>query len=315
MTTKLTISHSHTEKALPLLDSILQQKELASTTAYRYRREVEVALTAGIDIWHRDELATYAAGLATSRKRFLKAAVRLLANELTDRAQAAANPDNIQQVQAAVFRAESLKRAITVKERKGNKVHTWLTPLETKMFLALPDVTTVKGRRDRIILALLVGAGLRRNEAIDLSWSQVVQQGDRTILAITGKGNKERGVPINPTLVAWLAAWQQELGQQKLGQQRLANRICVSVGKGGRIGQAISGQAILDIVVAYGREIGKEGLRPHDLRRTYARIGYDAGIDISQISLLLGHSSIRTTQDYLGLQIDINKSVSDYVPM
>ena len=65
--------------------------------------------------------------------------------------------------------------------------------------------------------------------------------------------------------------------------------IARSVTKGGELGESISGQAILDIVNAYGQELGNENLRPHDLRRTYARIGYDAGIDIGQISKLLVH--------------------------
>ena len=90
--------------------------------------------------------------------------------------------------------------------------------------------------------------------------------------------------------------------------------IARSVTKGGELGESISGQAILDIVGAYGRELGKAKLRPHDLRRTYARIGYDAGIDIGQISKLLGHASIATTQRYLGLQIDLKKTVSDFIP-
>ena len=90
--------------------------------------------------------------------------------------------------------------------------------------------------------------------------------------------------------------------------------IARSVTKGGELGESISGQAILDIVDTYGEELGKEKLRPHDLRRTYARIGYDAGIDIGQISKLLGHASIATTQRYLGLQVDLKKTVSDFVP-
>lgn len=55
-------------------------------------------------------------------------------------------------------------------------------------------------------------------------------------------------------------------------------------------------------------------LRKERLRRTYACIGYDAGIDFGQIRKLLGHASIATTQRYLGLQIDLKKTVIDFVP-
>jgi site-specific recombinase XerD len=307
--TALTVTSQARNNPIMAFERILARQDLAETTGYRYGREVKAAVSAGIDLWDRAALADYAADLPTSRKRFLRAAVRLLANELSDQAQAAATPDNIDQVQAVVYRAESLKRAITVKESKGQAAHTWLTPLETKMLVALPDVETTAGRRDRIVLALLVGAGLRRSEAVSLTWGQMVKQGGRVVLSITGKGRKQRAIPINPTLAVWLTDWQTETAGAA------NDNVCISIGKGGRLGSGLSGQAILDIVGSYGQQLGKEKLQPHDLRRTYARIGYDAGIDIGQISLLLGHSSIATTQNYLGLKIDTKKTISDYVPM
>jgi site-specific recombinase XerD len=292
-----------------MVERLLAQKELAATTSYRYGREVKAAVSANINLFDRDSVASYAADLPTSRKRFLKAAVRLLANELSDQAQSEATAENIDMVQSLVYRAERLKNAITVKESRGQAARTWLTPLETKTLLSLPDVATVKGRRDRVVLALLVGAGLRRSEAVRLTWQQVLEQGGRTLLSITGKGEKQRVVPISSTLAAWLTDWQAETAGGA------NDNVCISIGKGGRLGSGLSGQGILAIVEAYGRMLDKPDVRPHDLRRTYARIGYDAGIDIGQISLLLGHSSIATTQNYLGLKIDSTKTVSDFVPM
>lgn len=308
MVTTLALATSQNDPLLTL-DRILARNGLAKTTGYRYRREVEVATAAGVNLWDREALADYAAALPTSRKAFLKAAVRLLANELTDQAQAAATPDNVAMVQAIVYRAISVKRAITVKAARGQAAHTWLTPLEVKMLLSLPDLATVKGRRDRIALALLVGAGLRRSEAAVLTWANVVRQGGRVVLAITGKGKKRRSVPINPKMATWLTDWQTETAGGA------ADNVVSSVTRGGQLNGGLSGQGILSIVSRYGRLLDKPDLRPHDLRRTYARIGYDAKVDIGQISLLLGHSSIAITQTYLGLQIDTNKSVSDYVPM
>jgi len=55
--------------------------------------------------------------------------------------------------------------------------------------------------------------------------------------------------------------------------------------------------------------------RPHDLRRTYAQLGYNAGVPITQISVLLGHSSIKTTQEYLNLNLDLESTASDFVPL
>ena len=64
----------------------------------------------------------------------------------------------------------------------------------------------------------------------------------------------------------------------------------------------------------YGKAIGKPELAPHDLRRTYAQIAYEAGVPITRISRLLGHESIETTQRYLNLELDLETTASDFVP-
>jgi integrase len=63
-----------------------------------------------------------------------------------------------------------------------------------------------------------------------------------------------------------------------------------------------------------GKMIGKPELQPHDLRRTYAQLGYEAGVPVTQISRLLGHASIATTQRYLNLALDLQVTASDFVP-
>jgi integrase len=79
-------------------------------------------------------------------------------------------------------------------------------------------------------------------------------------------------------------------------------------------GDRISAQGIFGIVRRRGTTIGKAKLAPHDLRRTYAQLGYEAGVSITQISKLLGHSSLETTQRYLNLDLDLSSTVSDFVP-
>jgi integrase len=63
-----------------------------------------------------------------------------------------------------------------------------------------------------------------------------------------------------------------------------------------------------------GAAIGKPDLAPHDLRRTYAQLGYEAGVPITQISKLLGHANVATTQRYLNLDLDLSTTVSDFIP-
>jgi len=69
------------------------------------------------------------------------------------------------------------------------------------------------------------------------------------------------------------------------------------------------------IVRKYGKLIDMPNLSPHDMRRTYAHLGYDAGVPITQIKELLGHASIATTQRYLDLSLDLDTTASDFVPL
>lgn len=288
-------------------EAILAKRALAETTRYRYGREIKLARAAGVNLLDATAVSEYAADLPSSRKMFLRAAVGLLADELSQVAKAQATPDNVAEMQAVLWRAEALKGSIRVQVTKGQQAHTWLNLGEVRALLnTLTDVSTVKGLRDRVILGVLLGAGLRREELARLTWENLVEQGDRMVLSIMGKGKKRRVIPIHVKLVGLLDQWADLVGR--------VGYVGRSVTKGGEVRESISGQAILDIVVAYGDELGIKKLRPHDLRRTYARIGYDAGIDIGQISKLLGHTSIATTQRYLGLQIDLKKTVSDFVP-
>ena len=78
--------------------------------------------------------------------------------------------------------------------------------------------------------------------------------------------------------------------------------------------ESISTTGLYSIVQKRGKLIGKPDLQPHDLRRTYAELRRRAGVPISQIIKLLGHASIETTQDYLNIELDLETTISDYVP-
>jgi integrase len=82
----------------------------------------------------------------------------------------------------------------------------------------------------------------------------------------------------------------------------------------GELGESLTAVSLFRLVNKYGRKMGKPGLAPHDLRRTYAQLGYEAGVPITQISRLLGHASVETTQRYLNLELDVETTVSDFIP-
>jgi len=282
---------------------------LADSTKRQYTKALSNYLATGANLGNADALADYARDLPTSSKAFLKAAVKLVTERMSTALKGQATPENVKSTQAALYRLEALQSAIEVKTPSGQKAHTWLTAAEVKKLLSTcgPDL---KGQRDKIVLGLLVGAGLRRQEAITLTFADIVLQprGDRmrTCLQICGKGDKNRVVPISDALANLLDQWAGIVGD---------GRILRSVDQRGTINGSMSSSGIFGIVRKHGAMIGKPSLAPHDLRRTYAQLGFEAGVPLTQISTLLGHSSVQTTQRYLCLEIDLTTTASDFVPM
>lgn len=298
--------HTHASDILRMIDN---NPRLQPTTKKQYRRAITGYLDAGGSLADAGALAAYAARQPKSGRAFLKAAVRLWGDSVALQAKAGATPETVAAVQATVYRIEALNEAIQVEVTKGQKAHTWLTQSEVKALLDSCNEATLQGKRDRIVLGLLVGAGLRREEAVNLTFDDVILQPVagkfRTVFNVHGKGAKDRIVPINDRLAAALDNWQQVTGGGKLAR---------SLSKGGILGDSLSAVGAFEIVSKAGAAIGKHGLAPHDLRRTYAQLGYEAGVPITQISRLLGHANVATTQRYLNLDLDLSTTVSDFIP-
>jgi site-specific recombinase XerC len=285
---------------------LIERADLSETTKRQYRQAVRNYLAAGHSLTDSEALSEYAKGLKKSSKAFLKAAIKLWSKEIETITKGQATPDNVAAVQASIYRLEALNEAIKVKAEKGNKAHIWLKPVEVKRLLAAPG-DDIAGQRDRLVLALLVGAGLRRDELAGLEFKHIEQLGDRTVLNIKGKGDTVRVVPINSKIAQMIDDWSKVIGTE--------GYIIRALGMNREPTDSISGQAIFDIVFKYGKMIGKPNLQPHDLRRSYAQFGVDNGIPIQQISVLLGHSSVVTTQRYLNLDVDLSATISDFVPI
>ncbi len=282
---------------------------MADSTKAQYRKAITNALAAGVNLADADDLTTYAHGLKTSGRSFLKAAIRLWSKRVEMQAKGNATPENVLAVLATAYRIEALNDAIGGEADKGQKAHTWLTQAEVKKLMKTCNTNTVNGKRDKIILGLLVGAGLRRMELVNLTFDDIVLQPIagkfRTVLNLTGKGEKNRVVPINDALAAALDDWGNHVNH--------AGRIARSVTKGGMVKEGISAIGIFKVVAKAGEAIGKT-LAPHDLRRTFAQLGYEAGVPITQIKELLGHASVATTQKYLNLDLDLEVTASDFIP-
>jgi len=291
------------------LEMIERNPKLADSTKAQYHKALRNYLETGASLTNAHALTAYASDLPASSRAFLKAAVRMWSEAMTTEVKGQATPDNVDQVQAAVYRFEALQAAIATKKESGQKTHTWLSQAQVKQLLDTCQ-NDIVGQRDRLLLGLLVAAGLRRAEAANLRFEdvQLVPRGDRfrTVLAIEGKGAKNRTVPISDSLANAIDEWAGVVGGE--------GYILRSLGMAREVGESMTPVAIFNVVRKRGAMIGKDDLAPHDLRRSYAQIGYEAGVPITQLSKLLGHASVSTTMRYLNLELDLEVTASDFVP-
>jgi site-specific recombinase XerD len=189
---------------------------------------------------------------------------------------------------------------------QGTRLGNWLTKDQAKELLAVPDRSTMKGKRDYTILALLVGCALRRNELAMLDVETIQLREGRWVLAdLCGKGRRIRTVAVPMWVKQGINAWMTAAGVE---DGRLLRRVTKS---GKPKGEGLSDWAVWSVVEQAAKEIGIERFGAHDLRRTCAKLCRKAGGDIEQIKFLLGHSSIQTTERYLGSEQEIAVAVND----
>lgn len=231
------------------------------------------------------------AGLAPRTINLHLSTVRKLAVELAD------NGHIAPEVAAAIGRVSGAKQS---GERSGN----WLTREQAGDLLALPDTGTTRGQRDRALLAVLLGCGLRRVECAALDWGNIQQREGRwAIVDMIGKGGRVRTVPMpawaKSALDAWRAAYPVDGG-----------RVFRSLSRSGP-GDSMTAQSIYDTIGRYCARIGIPNVAPHDLRRTFAKLAHKGKAPLEQIQLSLGHASITTTERYLGVRQDFTDAPCD----
>jgi site-specific recombinase XerD len=199
-------------------------------------------------------------------------------------------------------------RAVKGARREGRRTGNWLTREEAQAWLSAPDTKTIRGRRDRALLSVLIGCGLRRAEAAGLIFNHVQQRDGRWVLVdLIGKRDKVRSVPMPNWAKAAIDEWSIASGV-------IDGLVFRAVNKGDRVvGDGITPQAIYNIIVGYAEELKKKGVAPHDLRRTFAKLAHKGGAAIDQIQLSLGHESIQTTEEYLGVEQDLTDAPCDHL--
>lgn len=206
--------------------------------------------------------------------------------------------------------AQAIRRTEGVRQ-EGKKLGNWLSQEQAQALLLAPELydwrgqPNLKGLRDRALLAMLIGCGLRRDEVARLTVKHIQQREGRWVIVdLEGKRNRIRSVPMPSWAKVAIDAWAVEVPIQ-------AGPLFLAMRKGGHIlNHAISDQGIWDVVKCYAQEL-HVNISPHDLRRTYAKLARKGGAELDQIQLSLGHASVETTQRYVGEEQDLHSAPCD----
>jgi integrase/recombinase XerD len=169
----------------------------------------------------------------------------------------------------------------------------YLAVEEVDRLIAQPVVDTPRGLRDRALIELLYATGMRVSELISLRPSDINL--DASYLTCTGKGDKQRIVPIGDEAADWVRKYVKQARQALLGK-RNSPRLFVNA-RGG--GPGLTRVGFWKILKGYARQAGlSRTLSPHMLRHSFATHLLERGADLRAIQMMLGHADLSTTQIY-----------------
>ncbi|MEJ2466426.1 MAG: site-specific tyrosine recombinase XerD [Candidatus Thiodiazotropha sp.] len=173
----------------------------------------------------------------------------------------------------------------------GRPLPKSLTETEVESLLEAPELDDPEGLRDRAMLELLYATGLRVSELVGLQPEQVsLTQG---VIRVTGKGGKERLVPMGDEAQSWLERFNRE-GRTSLLGARLCQHLFPT-----RRGHGMTRQAFWYRIKKHAQTAGiSKAISPHTLRHAFATHLLNHGADLRVVQLLLGHSDLSTTQIY-----------------
>jgi len=179
--------------------------------------------------------------------------------------------------------------------KTGRKLPDTLAVEEIDALISAINLSTNEGERNRAMLELLYGCGLRVSELVSLKISDLFF--DEGFIKVTGKGNKQRFVPVG------------ELSQKYIQIYRASIRSQITIKKGSedtlflnRRGNQLSRAMIFTIIKNLAVAIGlHKKISPHTFRHSFATHLLENGADLRSIQLMLGHESITTTEVYLHL--------------
>jgi integrase/recombinase XerD len=175
--------------------------------------------------------------------------------------------------------------------RLGRPLPKTLTEREVESLLAAPDTDDPRGHRDRTMLEVLYASGLRVSELVNLRPQSVnINQG---VVRITGKGDKERLVPLGEEATSWVMEYARGSRAAILGTRR--SEFLFPTARS----ECMTRQAFWQLIKRYALIAGiVKPLSPHTLRHAFATHLLNHGADLRVVQMLLGHSDLSTTQIY-----------------
>ncbi len=181
----------------------------------------------------------------------------------------------------------------------------FLDEASVERMMTLPDLSTVEGLRDRALLELLYGTGIRLSELLQLDFPDV-DFGNSTV-KVLGKGRKTRIVPLGSKAKGALESYVARRSGLLSDRTRTEDRNAIFLSARGR---RIYARAVHSIVSRYiGAASESEKKSPHVLRHTFATHLLNRGADLRAVKELLGHESLSTTQLYTHVTVDRLKKV------
>lgn len=176
--------------------------------------------------------------------------------------------------------------------RAGRRLPRSLTVAEIRRLLSAPPADEPEGVRDRAMLELMYGSGLRVSELVDLPTVHLNLTG--RFVRCLGKGRKERVVPVGDAAVEWLTRYLEETRPVLMAGRVDTGRLFVQPG-----GTAMNRAQFWARLKQYAAQAGiSKNVTPHMLRHSFATHLLGGGADLRSIQAMLGHASIATTQIY-----------------
>lgn len=192
--------------------------------------------------------------------------------------------------------------------RKSKHLPTVLSLDEVNRMMAAIDLSTNEGHRNRAMMEMLYGSGLRVSELVGLQLSKIYL--NEHYMLIEGKGSKQRLVPISPVAEEWFGYWLQERATWPV-KPEFRDIAFVN-----RYGRPLTRAMVFTIVRRLCEEAGiTKTVSPHTLRHSFATHLLQNGADLRVIQQLLGHEDLATTEIYTHVDVqDLRKAILQYHP-